>query len=305
MTHPSYTALSKWHAPVTPPPRDGHFSSTHWIHGFDSEEAPYSQHDMFMDMTGKSKVQNMAMTLGLVLERPIGEIARLKISKEMGIGDLQIDACPTRVLKYEGVNFRDTCDFILSRPDWEETYGLEIKTVSSFKQKKLWGEEWTDQVPLHVKLQCWAHMHANGLDKCFVASWFYTPNEPTIYLVERPEESEMESVMDNLVAWHRQYIDTDEMLSIDGSAGCSKYLQRIEQAQDDIIEADEDDMGLMSNYVVAKKMSAEAKLALEEAKNNLKARIGESAGISFGDYGKVKWTGKKTRRMTDTIDLGE
>tara|TARA_R100000329_G_scaffold132619_1_gene112186 strand:+ start:19 stop:465 length:447 start_codon:yes stop_codon:yes gene_type:complete len=148
-------------------------------------------------------------------------------------------------------------------------------------------------------------MHANGLDKCFVASWFYTPNEPTIYLVERPEESEMGLVMDNLVAWHRQYIDTDEMLSIDGSAGCSKYLQRIEQAQDDIIEADEDDMALMSNYVVAKKMSAEAKLALEEAKNNLKARIGESAGISFGDYGKVKWTGKKTRRMTDTIDLGE
>ena len=82
-------------------------------------------------------------------------------------------------------------------------------------------------------------------------------------------------------------------------------LQRIEQLEDDIIEATTEDMGLMSNYVVAKKMAAESKLALEEAKNQIRARIGENAGISFGDYGKIKWTGKKVRRMTDTIDMGE
>ena len=298
--------LPTWVSHETPIPRIGSFSSTHWIHGFDSSEAFYSEHEMHRDFTVEKETTTSDATLGLLLEGPIGHLAKEKISKQLELEDLGIRPGLTRSCEFKGVSFRDTCDFILDNRATSESYGLEVKTVSALsKQKRLYGDEWTDAVPLPVRFQCWAHMAANNLKRCFVAAWFYFPAPPTIYIIERPGKNCIESIMNKLIAWHGRHIVDGEMLPIDGSASCARYLQRIEQSEEDIILANDDDLFLMNDYVLAKKKSVEAKFELEGAKNNLKARIKSSAGIEFEGFGKVRWSGKKVRRMTDTLDMGE
>ena len=261
---------------------------------------------MHRDFTVEKETTTSDATLGLLLEGPIGHFARDKISKQLEIEDLEIRPGLTRSCEFKGVSFRDTCDFILDNRETSESYGLEVKTVSALsKQRRLYGDEWTDAVPLPVKFQCWAHMVANDLQRCFVAAWFYFPAPPTIYVINRPGKNSIKSVMYKLIAWHGRHIVDGEMLPIDDSASCARYLQRIEQAREDIILADEDDLFLMNDYILAKKKYLAAKLELEGSKNNLKARIGPAAGIEFEVYGKVRWKGKKVRRMTDTFDLGE
>jgi len=290
-------------------PRAGSFSSTHWIHGTgDSEIAPYNEHSMYLDVVGESKFQNSAMRLGLLFERPIAMMAAEKISKHLQVGQFSATPCNTRAIEYRGVSFRDTCDFSISQEGddvFEEKFGLEIKTISSFQQKSLWGDEWTDQVPRHVYHQCQAHMVANDFNQCFIAAWFYTPNEPTIYVVDREGDEYFLQTMGALVSWHNEHVEAKEPLPVDASGECTKYLNLVNQFTEDMTHADENDMSLMTAYVMAKKQHMEAKENLDLLKNQMRDRIGESAGISFGDYGHVKWSKGKTRRLTDNLTRGD
>ena len=292
----------KWDEVGPDYPRPGSFSSTHWIHGVGGE-APFSQHEMLCDMEGVSKSENPAMSWGLLLEPLMGERALKKISTRLEM-DFELRDCPTRATGFGGAMFRDTCDFLLTMPGWTQRYGLEIKTSASFKQRRLWGEEWTSEVPEHVAMQCQSHIAANGLDQCFVGLWTYSPAAPRIYVVER-DDALIEKAMGGLADWWQMHIANAEPLPVDGSDGCTRLHQRIESLSPDIIEGGDDDMSLMTSYVVAKKQAEEKKEELNRVKNLLRERSGPAGGISFGDYGSVKWSTGKVRRLSDSIDMGE
>ena len=291
----------KWDEVGPDYPRPGSFSSTHWIHGVGGE-APFSQHEMLCDMEGISKSENPAMSWGLLLEPLMGERALKKISTRLEM-DFELRDCPTRATSFGGAMFRDTCDFLLTMPGWTQRYGLEIKTSASFNQRRLWGQEWTAEVPEHVAMQCQAHMAANGLDQCFIGLWNYSPAEPRIYIVDRDDEL-ITRAMNGLADWWQKHIERKEALIIDGSDGCTRFYQRIDALEPEILDGcNQEDRGLMLQYAEAKRDSKAADEKLSEAKNLLRERIGPAGGISFGDDGSVKWSTGKTRRFSDTLSV--
>ena len=298
-----FANLGKWAEAEADMPREGAFSSTHWVHGVDGE-APFSVFDMYNGISGIPIPDNPAMAWGRKLEGIMAVESTAKISDHLQLGEFVAEECPTRFCVRRGAVFRDTCDRVLRLPGWDEEYGLEVKTVGSFQQKRLWGDQFTDSVPAHVYAQCQAHMAANGWRVCFVGAWFYTASAPEIYVIDRDDEF-IEMAMDGLCDWWDEHIVGKKAPPIDGSDACTRYYQRIDALSPEMIDGSSpEDRELMLSYVMAKKMEKEAKENLSEVKNFLRERIGHAGGISFGKDGSVKWSTGKIRRFSSTINLG-
>ena len=294
----------KWAEAEADMPREGAFSSTHWVHGVDGE-APYPVYDMYNSISGIPIPDNPAMAWGRKLEGIMAVESAAKISDHLQLGEFVAEECPTRFCVRRGAVFRDTCDRVLKLPGWDEEYGLEIKTVGSFQQKRLWGEQWGNSVPAHVHAQCQAHMAANGWRICFVGAWFYTASAPEIYVIDRDDEF-IEMAMDGLCDWWDEHIVGKKAPPIDGSDACTRYYQRIDALRPDLLDGcNDDDMALKASYVMAKKMEKEAKDNLSKVKNLLRERIGPAGGVSFGDEGSIKWSTGSVRRFSDTLSMGD
>ena len=296
--------LKKWAEAEADMPREGAFSSTHWVHGVDGE-APYPVYDMYNSISGIPIPDNPAMAWGRKLEGIMAVESAAKISDHLQLGEFIAEECPTRFCVRRGAVFRNTCDRVLKLPGWDEEYGLEIKTVGSFQQKRLWGDQWSNSVPAHVHAQCQSHMAANGWRLCFVGAWFYTASAPEIYVIDRDDEF-IEMAMDGLCDWWDEHIVGKKAPPIDGSDACTRYYQRIDALRPDLLDGcNEEDLELKASYVMAKKMEKEAKDNLSKVKNLLRERIGPAGGVSFGDEGTIKWSTGSVRRFSDTLSMGE
>ena len=283
-------------------PREGQFSSTHW--GFAKDgPSPYSIHGMWNGFHGIRSPENPPMLWGNRLEGTVAEVALPKIEKYLG-GEIDMLVCPTKVATYRGAGFRVTCDRLLSMKtsDGTITMGLEVKTSSSWKQQRLYGDEWSpDSVPPFVAAQCQAHMAAHPeMDLCFVAAWFYRPEDPKIYVVER-DEGMIQEAMDWLADWHLRHVVGNNPPKIDGSKECTRWLQKLDSTDPVIVEADEEQRVLIEEYAKAKKEFAEAKKAFDLRKHEIHGAINGEGGISADGIGTVKKSSGKVSRLSDNF----
>jgi len=243
------------------------------------------------------------MLWGNRLEGTVAEVALPKIEKYLG-GEIDMLVCPTRVATYRGAGFRVTCDRLLSMKtsDGTITMGLEVKTSSSWKQQRLYGDEWSpDSVPPFVAAQCQAHMAAHPeMDLCFVAAWFYRPEDPKIYVVER-DEGMIQEAMDWLADWHLRHVVGNNPPKIDGSKECARWLQKLDSTDPVIVEADEEQRVLIEEYAKAKKEFAEAKKAFDLRKHEIHGAINGEGGISADGIGTVKKSSGKVSRLSDNF----
>jgi len=160
--------------------------------------------------------------------------------------------------------------------------GLEIKT-HSFRAADDYGDPGTDEVPQHELIQCMWSLFVCGLDE-----WDLVPfvdGQPADYRIKRDDE---------LIGIMREQCErfrVDHILKgvppdPDGSKSYGSYLSTTyPQRKKDLVSLDDKPEAMMLVRALRRELDvlAEAKTSSEIIKQNLKAVIGDHAGLEWTD----------------------
>lgn len=201
----------------------------------------------------------------------------------------------TKRWEKDGVPYRDTPDFWGRSKDSDDEFICEVKSHSSWIEDE-YGEEYGSQVPERVAIQAQMHCEANHRDHCRVIA-FFGSTRPRVYLVDR--DPELWGMIEQKCAkfWH-DHVIPKVIPAVNGSADCSKFLARIEQANDKLIEAEATDIELD-----ARLQDVEAQLTIwtaekKKIQNHFRERISENLGVVGPDF---KWT-LKANKLKKVVD---
>lgn len=177
-----------------------------------------------------------------------------------------------------------------------QSRGLEIKTASAFIADE-WGTPGTDEVPPAYAAQVIHYMAVTGREAWDIAV-LVGGSDFRIYTVTRNRALEVAVINRLLEWWHTHIVDgvrpditgadsTAEILArrfpresapvLDADAGMERWLLHLEKARDDLAVAED---------------------RKAEAENNLKALIGEAAGVK-GVRSSVSWRATRGSRRMD------
>ena len=178
-----------------------------------------------------------------------------------------------------------------------EERGLEVKTASQFAADE-WGPEGTDVIPDAYLVQVAVNMAVMRYSVWDVALLMGAA-EFRIYTVRREDDFEA-WVLDKCVTWWRRYVEGDEVPDITGAASTADLLaRRFPRDAGVFIDADPKAAEWRDAYLAARGMRTAFEAQEEEAKNNLKAYMGEASGVTFGDGSRVTWKASKEVESVD------
>lgn len=172
-------------------------------------------------------------------------------------------------------------DFLVATPDRlivGEDAGLEIKTANAFSARE-WGEPGTDRVPVQYLVQCVHYMAVVGLPVWHLAV-LIGGSDYRVYTIHRDRNVESE-IVGRLRRWWGRHMVEGEQPEIPGGKSADAWLRErfprevLPELSESSIEAEEWAAELRESQRALK--AAEART--EAAKNNLKALIGDAAGM--------------------------
>ncbi len=249
---------------------------------------PYSgPHDVFMEKTGMVPDQpdNPYMKWGRKLEDLIAEewTERTGFLAERG----------TRTTHPKLAFLRGTPDRLVQG----QSKLLEIKTTNA-RQSFRWGEPGTDQIPEEYLVQALTYLAITDRESADVPV-LIGGSDFRIYTVIRNLELEG-IILDRLAKFWHDHILTGLPPPIDGSASARKYLSVAYPREDSpvLLNATPEDMPAINKLQAARTAFKTAEDFKREAENELKARLGDAAGIEGASF-RITWKRTKDGAKTD------
>lgn len=180
-----------------------------------------------------------------------------------------------------------------------EQRGLEVKTAS-LQTAGEWGPDGSDVMPEAYVVQVAHYMAITGFDKWDVAV-LLGGNDFRVYTVQRDREFE-DWLVNRCVGWWQEHVVGGRQPFITGAKSTSDVLaRRWQRDTGELLDRSADGYATTyrDRYLQARKERQRLEALEDEAANNLKALIGEAAGLKFGDGSTVTW---KAARDTEVVD---
>lgn len=179
---------------------------------------------------------------------------------------------------------------------------VEIKDVGSARED--WGEEGTDQVPVHYLVQVAQQLEVTGLPYAKLVAFFHDRRtRPRVYHIERNRELQDE-IVDSVNTFWSKHVVPKVAPELDGSEGTKEYLKHIyKEHGPEIVNAPFAAEKWAAVYFKAAADETDAKARKDEGSNMLKAYIAQNAGIR-GAWGTATWK-MSAGRGTDWQELAE
>jgi putative phage-type endonuclease len=154
-----------------------------------------------------------------------------------------------------------------------------------------WGEAETDNIPMYYALQLHVQMIVKRRDIADLAALLWG-SDFRRYIVHADAEITA-TIKTESEAWWKRHVINGECPPIDGSKSTSDYLARRFAKNTDVILMSTPELDHIAVSLREVRKSLKDQETIKDAyQNQLKAAIGEAAGIS-GDWGKVSW--KRTK----------
>lgn len=188
--------------------------------------------------------------------------------------------------------------------DGDEPRCLEIKCPGKFTQKH-WGEAGTSDIPEYYLPQVMAQMAVTGLKMTDVV--MFTGVEPQIYHVDYDDEF-FQATREIAEKFYTDYVLTGSPPPPDTTAAYGDFLARFAPMRNaksaiDLSGSDEA-VRWMQQLREAQKAGKYAAACEEEAKNNLKALMGEHASAKVPG-GRITWRNTKQVRRIQWPELAK
>lgn len=172
-------------------------------------------------------------------------------------------------------------DFLIGMPDRlvvGENVGLEIKTANAFSASK-WGDPGTDAVPVQYLVQCAHYMAVLGFPTWYLAV-LIGGSDYRVYVIRRDLQVEND-IIARLCEWWQRHMIGGEQPEIPGGKSADEWLRdRFPRHElPELVESVPDAERWASELRRAQKDAEAAEARVSAAKNNLKALIGEAAGM--------------------------
>ncbi len=226
---------------------------------------------------------NNAMRRGRYLERGVGQWA----ADELGV--TLSDA--SRVVHPKQTWMRCTPDFILTS-DSGHRVGLEVKT---YRSKKGWGIEGTDQIPDRVRWQVdWQMAVCRATRWCVVV---YITSSDDFWLYNIRRDRERESVLiKRCGTWWKDHVVDRKPPTLDGSNDCRQWVSEATASDSMIVRpATQEEAQMAGLYEESVLRSKQYSTFKDNYGNALRALIGKDRGV-FGEGWRL--TKSKTGRLT-------
>jgi putative phage-type endonuclease len=181
---------------------------------------------------------------------------------------------------------------------------VQAKTCR-FADRHEWGNQGTDAVPDEYFIQVQVEMGVLGLKEADLPVLF-GGNDFRVFHVEFSQEL-FESIADRLERAWRDYIEGDSLPKVDGTQGYQEWLTaKFAERKDKFTrEADEEETKLLAELKTLQASLTPSEERINTIKNELRARIKDSYGISADGVGKVLWVGGEMTKKTEWKPLAE
>lgn len=167
----------------------------------------------------------------------------------------------------------------------DKTIACEAKTslFASAESLENWGEDGTDDVPLRVYFQTWAHMICvPTVQAVLVPALVRNRRGISIYRIER-DDDELDKLETKILEWHEKHIVNKEPVSLDDAPSLDT-MKRVSREQGKKIALDNDRLFL--DAVAAKEALTIAEKNKERLQAILIAAMGdaETAVFNVGEF---------------------
>jgi putative phage-type endonuclease len=156
-------------------------------------------------------------------------------------------------------------------------------------REQVWGYGSPDEIPAYIACQAQWQIEVRSVDKCDVVAFFLDERELAVYPQVRNEK-----LIDALVAINRRFWFDNVLAQVppelDGSEASRSYLNHVfPRNSDTVIAAPPEAEALARGYALAARDEKDAIARKELFGNQLRALIGDYAGIS-DPWGRATWT---------------
>lgn len=247
-------------------------------------ETPY---DVYISkVNGFQQPESPEMKLGTHLEPAIlsmvAEVAKIELTGEM-------------FARHPSLPFvTATADALVLDSKGKPIEGVEAKWVHWTKRRQ-WGEEGTDEIPDHVRIQVEQQMLVVGLPRVHVGA-LIGGDDFRHYVIERDRQLGA-MILDAITEFWQEHVEKQIPPSMEDSRHAAQYLaQRYPRDLSPVVVADDLGAFLMQRRKRLTQAGALVKRATLFVDNQLKELIGERAGLKLHDGpGAEKVTWKKAR----------
>jgi putative phage-type endonuclease len=168
--------------------------------------------------------------------------------------------------------------------------GWEGKT-HSVGVRHLYGPPGTDEVPIHELLQCEWGMHVTGLARWDLTA--FIDGEERDYVIERDD-----GLIDQLIEratewWNKHVLGGERPEPTEADADLVKALHP-RHTSNELVAATPEDLETVRLLESAVRNASDAKALVERLKTQLKARIGDAAGLAWGPGASDRITWKRS-----------
>jgi putative phage-type endonuclease len=186
-------------------------------------------------------------------------------------------------------------DFIAAEIDAETADGInvEIKTVSPFKAKE-WGEQQSDEIPLHYAAQAMHGMMVTGREVC-VFGVLIGGDDFRIYRIDRDIETIAAMRAKEIAFWKRiqdrrppDPVNTEDVLRLFGKDDGNSV-----EAPEEIASA----LGKLRDF---KRQSDEFLVEARRLEEQIKIFMGSSSGLTYFGKTLCTWKAQKSNRFDVT-----
>ena len=183
--------------------------------------------------------------------------------------------------------------FLAAEIDAEAETGenIEIKTVSPFKARE-WGEQQTDEIPIHYTAQVQHGLMVTGRRLC-VLGVLIGADDFRIYRVERDDET-IAAIREREIAFWREHIEArvppDPTTAADIKMLYGRDAGTAIEASEDVLRALNDYRNLSDQ---AKAISAQA----EAAKERIQLFMADAAILTVGGKPAATWKSQSAKRF--------
>lgn len=186
-------------------------------------------------------------------------------------------------------------DFIAAEIDAEAATGenIEVKSANQFAAK-MWGAEWTDEIPVYYTAQAMHGMMVHPADAT-IFPVLIGSDDFRVYRVERDDETIAAIRAKEVEFWDRvQRRDPPQATTV------SDVLRLFERDAGTSIEADDDILEVLNRLKEIKKRIKVDEADAEEAEKLIKLYLGEHTTLTFGAKKLCTWKSQDTNRFDQT-----
>ena len=177
-------------------------------------------------------------------------------------------------------------------------FGMDAKTR---RYRRGWGESGTTDVPLDVEIQMRVYMEIFDAQYWDIATLF-SLDDFRVYRIERDKDLG-KSILDVAESWWGKHVDGEVPPDVDATDACMKVLGSLNARvkSEELRVATTAEKDLHEKIISARMELKEAEQKKKELENLLRAKIGDSLGIS----GVATWKAGKPRKVFDKISFRE